>query len=59
VRFLADGAVGLIAPVLKRLTMLSTDSTSSIGIGFGKFEIQQAAQGAKILRLVVHQPRIP
>ena len=45
-----------MAPVLKRFTIASTDSTSSIGIGcVGELEIEQAAQRAQALRLVVDQ----
>ena len=55
VRFLADGAVGhragleTLDDALDRFDFFDRDRV------FGEFEIQQAAQGAKILRLVVDQ----
>ena len=45
-----------MAPVLKRFMIDSTDSTSSIGIGCRRqLQVEQAAQGAQPLRLVVDQ----
>ena len=47
-----------MAPVLKRLTIASTGSTSSIGTGLARrLEVHQAAQRAEVLRLVVDELR--
>ena len=47
-----------MAPVLKRFTIASTGSTSSIGIGCSaELELEQAAQRAEPLRLVVDELR--
>ena len=48
-----------IAPVANRLTIDSTGSTSSIGIGVGRvLQLEQAAQRRELLALVVDEPRV-
>ena len=42
-----------IAPVLKRLTISRAGSTSSIGIGLPRLELQQTADGAQLLVVLV------
>ncbi len=44
-----------IAPVANRLTIDSTGSTSSSGTGSPRRELQQAAERAELLALVVHE----
>ena len=48
-----------IAPVAKRLTMLSTGSTSSMGNRRGRrLQLEQPAQRRALLALIVHEARV-